>query len=73
MTQPTILDRLLCSRCGEMLEDAQTLSDGRRACLACVCHACSDDVYRFVDKDNDDLHLCETCTAAEITRKMVSR
>lgn len=62
-----ILDRLICTRCGEMLEEhAVTFSDGRRACPVCVCHGCSDDVYRFRDEDNDDQQLCVTCVAAEV-------
>lgn len=72
MTQPTILDRLLCARCCELLEDAQTLSDGRRVCNACVCDGCSDAPYRFRDEDNDDQQLCERCVANEVAPKAVT-
>lgn len=74
MTQPTILDRLLCTRCGEMLEDAITITDGRRVCPACVCHSCGNEPYRFRDESNDDQQLCERCVISELTTKaMVTR
>lgn len=62
------LDALLCCRCGDMLEDAHNLSDGRRTCTACTCDGCHDQPYRFRDEDNDDEQLCERCVISKVSR-----
>ncbi|NDD31626.1 MAG: hypothetical protein EB084_25530 [Proteobacteria bacterium] len=64
-----VLERLVCARCEEMLEDAVTCVNGKRVCLACTCDGCREMPYRYRDEDNDDRQLCEKCVISELTTR----
>ena len=64
-----VLERLVCARCEEMLEDAVTCVNGQRVCLACTCDGCREMPYRYRDEDHDDRQLCERCVVNEIGKR----